>query len=180
MSDINIIEDELWDHYSGLPNPLWYQQEVVDDINFPDRPDFRPTYSPIEMFRMGIFGGCYFKIETDLPWQFIRDSKDLLLYGDKEDKNVNCYGIISGSTLEWWNDRKLIHADDPNGWVEWYVKFYYGRRHSDDDRQIKRFKSFITRHLAMLRGYESKGKDSIKTKQNLLQWAWNHEINPTW
>ena len=21
-----VIEDELWDHYSGLPNPLWYQR----------------------------------------------------------------------------------------------------------------------------------------------------------
>jgi hypothetical protein len=25
MSEVNLIEDELWDHYSGLPNPLWYQ-----------------------------------------------------------------------------------------------------------------------------------------------------------
>lgn len=25
MSDVNLIEEELWDHYSGLPNPLWYQ-----------------------------------------------------------------------------------------------------------------------------------------------------------
>jgi hypothetical protein len=25
MSEINLIEEELWDHYSGLPNPLWYQ-----------------------------------------------------------------------------------------------------------------------------------------------------------
>lgn len=25
MSEIDLVEDELWDHYSGLPNPLWYQ-----------------------------------------------------------------------------------------------------------------------------------------------------------
>jgi hypothetical protein len=25
MSEINLIEDNLWDHYSGLPNPAWYQ-----------------------------------------------------------------------------------------------------------------------------------------------------------
>jgi hypothetical protein len=25
MSEINLIEEDLWDHYSGLPNPLWYQ-----------------------------------------------------------------------------------------------------------------------------------------------------------
>jgi hypothetical protein len=23
--EINLIEEELWDHYSGLPNPLWYK-----------------------------------------------------------------------------------------------------------------------------------------------------------
>lgn len=25
MSEVNLIEEELWDHYSGLPNPAWYQ-----------------------------------------------------------------------------------------------------------------------------------------------------------
>lgn len=149
-------------------------------IQFQDRPDFTPTYTPVEMFKLGIFGGNYFKIKTDLPIEFIKDSNGLLISEGRENKFSNRYGIISGSPLEWWLEQNLIHKDDPNGWVEWYVKFYYGRRHQDDDRQIKRFKAFIIRHLAMLRSYQAKGKDSIKTKQNLLQWAWNHEINPTW
>jgi hypothetical protein len=25
MSKVDLIEEELWDHYSGLPNPAWYQ-----------------------------------------------------------------------------------------------------------------------------------------------------------
>jgi len=25
MSKINLIEEDLWDHYSGLPNPTWYE-----------------------------------------------------------------------------------------------------------------------------------------------------------
>ena len=25
MSEVNLIEEDLWDHYSGLPNPAWYQ-----------------------------------------------------------------------------------------------------------------------------------------------------------
>jgi hypothetical protein len=30
---VDMIDDELWDHYSGLPNPLWYQhiQESKDE-----------------------------------------------------------------------------------------------------------------------------------------------------
>jgi hypothetical protein len=33
MSNTQIIEDEFWDYYSGLPNPMWYQQisEVEDE-----------------------------------------------------------------------------------------------------------------------------------------------------
>lgn len=29
---LDLIDDELWDHYSGLPSPLWYQhmQELED------------------------------------------------------------------------------------------------------------------------------------------------------
>lgn len=25
MSKVNLIEEDLWDHYSGLPNPAWYE-----------------------------------------------------------------------------------------------------------------------------------------------------------
>jgi hypothetical protein len=25
MDKVDLIEEELWDHYSGLPNPAWYQ-----------------------------------------------------------------------------------------------------------------------------------------------------------
>lgn len=149
-------------------------------ISFKDKSDFTPCYTPTEMFKLGIFGGTYFKIETDLPEAFLKETKLMLISENRENKNSNKYCIISGSSLEWWTAQNLIHKDDPNGWVEWYVKFYYGRRHTDDDRQIKRFKAFITRHLGMLRGLQAKGRDSLKTKQNLLQWAWNHEINPTW
>lgn len=33
-----MIADELWDHYSGLPSPLWYQQhnEPEDEENDTD------------------------------------------------------------------------------------------------------------------------------------------------
>ena len=30
---MNNLDDELWDYYSGLPNPLWYQhiKEIEDE-----------------------------------------------------------------------------------------------------------------------------------------------------
>ncbi len=149
-------------------------------VTFEDEPSFTPSYTPVEMFKMGIFGGGYFKLETELPGQFIKDMGPLWPQNKKPESSRNFYRITGGASLEWWLEQKLIHPDDPNGWVEWYIKFYYGRRHSDDDRQIKRFRSFVTRHLGMLRSFQSKGKDSVKTKQNLLQWAWDHSVDLSW
>jgi hypothetical protein len=32
MSNTQIIDDEFWDYYSGLPNPMWYQHITeIDD-----------------------------------------------------------------------------------------------------------------------------------------------------
>jgi hypothetical protein len=33
MSKIDLIEEDLWDHYSGLPNPAWhqYKKELKDE-----------------------------------------------------------------------------------------------------------------------------------------------------
>jgi hypothetical protein len=35
MSDTQVTDDELWDYYSGLPNPMWYQyiEEIEDEKN---------------------------------------------------------------------------------------------------------------------------------------------------
>ena len=39
MNNVDLISKELWDHYSGLPNPSWYQykkelgeEEDTEDI----------------------------------------------------------------------------------------------------------------------------------------------------
>jgi hypothetical protein len=34
-NNLEVIDDELWDYYSGLPNPMWYQQvkELEDDTD---------------------------------------------------------------------------------------------------------------------------------------------------
>jgi hypothetical protein len=33
MDSVDLVEGELWDHYSGLPNPSWYQykKKLVDE-----------------------------------------------------------------------------------------------------------------------------------------------------
>merc|ERR1712028_239756 len=34
-----------------------------------------------------------------------------------------------------------IAAIDPYGWFQWYCRFYMGRRSTDDERQVNRWKS---------------------------------------
>ena len=148
---------------------------MTSRLYFSEHPEFKPSYSPVEMFSMGIFGGAYFQIETQLPDAFIKEMGSLLEHntGGKSNPTKNFYKILSGASLEWWLEKKLIHDEDPNGWVEWWIKFYYGRRHSDDNRQISRWTSFVARHGGMLQNYKKRGKDSPKTRQNLLQWSYN-------
>lgn len=142
-------------------------------LHFKDHPHFTPSYTPVEMFSLGIFGGSYFQIPTQLPQEFSQEMGALLPQntGGIPDPKRNHYGLLSGSSLEWWKEKGLIHSDDPNGWVEWYIKYFYGRRHEDDKRQIQRWTSFVARHGGMLQTYLAKGKNSPKTRQNLLQWA---------
>lgn len=36
MTDENLIEDGMWDYYSGLPNPKWYEQTFSDSTEDED------------------------------------------------------------------------------------------------------------------------------------------------
>lgn len=137
---------------------------------------FYPSYTPVEMIKMGVFGGAYFcdpKLNVGTPSEI--KSQDKNLWGRTEpDKGVNYYGVLAGSDLKFWTDRNLIHPDDPAGWFHWYMKYYNGRRHADDSRQIKRWRSFVARHGAQ--AYGKPGRE--RQKQALLQWAWNNDHNP--
>jgi len=87
-------------------------------LYFIGTPAFTPSYTPVEMFNMGIFGGSYFQIDTQLPEQFVTETNIELTHNKSFDKTKNCYGVECGSSLEWWTEKGLIHKDDPNGWVE--------------------------------------------------------------
>jgi hypothetical protein len=42
---MELIEDEFWDYYSGLPNPMWYQHitEIDEEENTNDSNDTTAT-----------------------------------------------------------------------------------------------------------------------------------------
>jgi hypothetical protein len=153
---------------------------------FTDRPDFMPSYSPTEMVEAGIFGGNYFgneDVKKDwkdfVPQEFVDECGTSKLLKPTYDVNFNKYKVICGMDYQGWIKSGWIHEQDPYGWFNWYINFFYGRRSSDDNRQIGRWKSFIGRHSGMLKSICLKKKVSIsdesvglKTRQGLLHWAY--------
>ena len=119
---------------------------------FKDYPEFTPNLSPREIFKLGSFGGTYWRpikskfFKKKLKnkhkkyiWLNNIDSDTLTRPFDKYDKKINRYGVKVGTTLEFWEEKGWIDKKDPYGWVQWYCEFYSGRRSKDDERQISRW-----------------------------------------
>lgn len=156
-------------------------------IYFEDRKDFTPSYSPCEMAQAGVFGGSYFgnphvkeNWQDFVPQEFLDECDCInLLTKTHYDKSINKYGVECGMDYEGWIKANWIREQDPYGWYNWYINFYYGRRSEDDERQISRWKSFISRHSGLLKSLchkkslpiedESVG---LKVRQGLLHWGY--------
>ena len=127
-------------------------EDVIDTY-----PQFKPNLSPKEIFKLGSFGGTYFRpikskvVNKSLKNQHYQFRKygwfkklDESKYVTNEVCNVklNKYGVKSGTSLDFWESKGWINEIDPYGWFQWYCRFYIGRRCYDDDRQIKRWIKF--------------------------------------
>ena len=116
---------------------------------------FKPNKSPKQVFKLGAFGGTYFRpiysSVTDkkytpseamkgLPKQWFQglDMKTRVT-SSTYDKKINKYKVKCGSTLEAWESSGWINKQDPYGWFQWYTRYSTGRRTSDDERQIGRW-----------------------------------------
>lgn len=135
-------------------------------------PEFKPELTPKEMLELGVFGGKYM---TDCQNEFPKDwFKKAKLNPKFHDPNLNYFKVNASQPLSFWRKKGWIHPDDPRGWFQWYCRYYMGRRHEDDERQIKRWK-LMKRHIAQIKKY-CKPKDlncRRKQRQALLHWAYD-------
>jgi len=133
--------------------------------------DFKPTLTPKQMLELGVFGGKYMTdCKKEFPAGWFKKAK---LCPEGHDPKLNFFKVPASQPLSVWIKKGWIHKDDPRGWLQWYCRYYLGRRHEDDNRQIKRWKSFIARHSAQVRKGCKKGDYSCRPKQRqaLLHWA---------
>ena len=149
--------------------------------------DFYPTLTPHAIIEEGAFGGSYFGLPieeySNYEYQELFDyhfnGLEAYLYlGETYKPKLNKFKIRSGMDYDYWKDMGWMHQDDPYGWFEWYCKYFMGRRHSDDDRQIRRWQDFCGvngrwRKRIYSRIYETGDWNvSPRIQQSLLHWGY--------
>ena len=159
-------------------------------ISFKDFKDFTPNLTPYQMFKKGSFCGQYWRpIYSSVNKKKYKNQYKEFDWGDipvdylaseECDKKKNKYKVNSGTSLEYWESNGWIKPNDPYGAVQWYCRFYNGRRGEDDEWQIKRWEGiagpngrFRKRLIKMIKEKGTTYDDysvSPKIRQLLLHW----------
>lgn len=150
-----------------------YSYERTEPVGKNFDPLFTPMLTPKEMLELGVFGGYYFEEVTDeFPKAWWKNAKRSST--GSPDKKLNCFGVHASQSREIWKQKGWMHKDDPLGWFEWYCRYYMGRRHEDDVRQIKRWNA-IRRHVAQIKNNCAVGDMRCRPRQRqaLLHWAYD-------
>ncbi|MDO5606366.1 MAG: hypothetical protein Q4G25_14515 [Paracoccus sp. (in: a-proteobacteria)] len=138
-------------------------------------PGFAPQLSPEEMLELGVFGGCYMTdCQAEFPPGWFRRAR---LSPRRPDVRLNYFGVHASQPLSEWRRKGWLHADDPRGWFQWYCRYWMGRRHGDDARQIGRWRA-MRRHIGQLRAACAPGDPFCRPRQRqaLLHWAYDSRI----
>jgi hypothetical protein len=160
------VDDLMQSDYS-------YCRSEAEGENF--RPDFLPELSPAKLLAMGVFGGKYMSdCREEFPPEWFAGAR---LCHEAHRPELNFFLVNASKPLSYWREKGWIHPDDPRGWFQWYCRYYSGRRHPDDDRQIKRWKA-MKRHIAQIRAHCAAGDCACRPRQRqaLLHWAYDSRL----
>jgi hypothetical protein len=137
-------------------------------------PRFKPDFTPKQMLALGIFGGYYFEVKTkNIPKEIMKLANTSKT--GKKDPKLNYFKVSASQPLEVWQKKGWINKVDPNGWFEWYIKYFYGRRlPKEDERQIKRW-YMMRRHITQVKNNCRSGDIFCRPRQRqaLLHWAYD-------
>ena len=136
------------------------------------RAGFNPQLTPRQLLALGVFGGKYMTdCRGEFPASWFTRAK---LSPDRARASLNYFEVNASQPLELWRKKGWIHPDDPRGWFQWYCRYYSGRRHPDDLRQIKRWRA-IRRHAAQLKKHCAARDLTCRRRQRqaLLHWAYD-------
>jgi len=152
-----------------------YSYERTEPVGENFDPPFEPQLTPGQMLKMGVFGGKYM---TDCQDEFPAGWFEQARFSEGErDPGINFFGIEASKPLSYWREKGWIHQDDPRGWFQWYCRYYMGRRHEDDARQIQRWRN-MRRHISQLKKNCMRGDLLCRPRQRqaLLHWAYDSRL----
>lgn len=164
-------------------------------IHFKDYPEFQPNLSPRQIFKLGSFGGTYWRpiysgvtrkkhknVHHKFPRSWWKGLEEHHLSHKKYDKSKNKYKVKVGTSLKFWEKMKWIHKNNPYGWMHWYCDFYNGKRGKDDRRQIKRWKKLAGEKgrfrlwlISQIKKKDARFDDALvspKIRQTLQHWGY--------
>lgn len=151
-----------------------YQYVLTEKVGKNFYPEFKPDLTPKQMLAMGIFDGWY--VDNDYAKEFPKDwfARAKLSKVGGPDVSLNFFKVHASQSLSVWQKKGWIHKDDPRGWFQWYCRYYMGRRHEDDARQIKRWK-VMSRHVTQVSNNCRVGDINCRPRQRqaLLHWAYD-------
>ena len=142
-------------------------------------PAFKPELTPSEILNLGVFEGkkfndCFREFPREWFLDAIEANKLSVL---RPMKKVNYFKVPSVSMVDNWRDEEhdsLMDSVDPRGFLQWYARFYLGRRDPSVDRkQINRWIAFTKKFKKMIE-ISCKEKDDrckTKVKQSMIGWA---------
>jgi len=124
--------------------------------------DFKPNLTPYEIFKLGSFGGTYWRpidskfYKTKLrnqhhKYKWSKKINDSFMTTEDYDIQKNKYKVKVGTDLEFWEKKNWIKKSHPYGWVQWYCDYSQGERSDDDERQIKRWKKIAGKNGRFMR-----------------------------
>ncbi len=150
-----------------------YEYALVAPAGRDFDPRFQPELTPLEMLRLGVFGGKYLTdCAEEFPEEWFAQAR---LCHEEHVPELNYFGVNASLPLSEWRRRGWIHPDDPRGWFQWYCRYWMGRRlPGEDDRQIGRWRAF-RRHLAQLQRNCPPMVEECRPRQRqaLLNWAYD-------
>lgn len=152
-----------------------YQYKLTEPMGKNFDLTFKPELTPKEMLALGVFGGKYMTdCQKEFPTDWFEKAK---LCSKFHDPKLNYFGVNASQSLVIWRKKGWIHPDDPRGWFQWYCRYYMGRRHEDDQRQIKRWR-LIKRHISQIKNNCPPGDMNCRRKQRqaVLHWAYDSRL----
>ena len=117
---------------------------------------FGANKTPIGVIKEGAFRGTYFRDiyfivngkwyrESWKEYDQLKDNDQKYYYSNYYDVSVKKYGVKCGTTLRFWEDNGRINKIDLYGWLQRYFRYWLGRRSSDDERKVNKWKEFVSR-----------------------------------